>query len=373
MSNPKYIAQSLMTLLINPIVQDILDRSKNIQEAAILCTNFWSYDLMSRKPGPAHDDAGSFVGTDLDLATFLYALQGRSAIINLPEYKALSQTRVRKDQKLASKLDRHGEIINVGSNQDFFSFNIKIMDQNVIGEDKVGDFRTFSLTNYNGDWYEGWKEIQFVPTLKENSFITENKLWTENKIIFTNFIHPNRWTSFFGHHYIISKLMIDRLAEESKHLNQQIKMLLQQGITFPAGGEDAPESHEYGEKGETKSMSFPKFESVVYIPEAQYSGKFLPLGKTQEDLVDAYKTRKQFMRMTTALRFNCRAAEYAHFKAPDRFPAWIKNTDWEDGFKIPGKKIVWQRLKLFQPAVGQHAVSILKRVTTKAKQVNINY
>jgi hypothetical protein len=360
-----------MTLLINPIVQDILDRSKNIENAANVCTEFWSYDLMSRKPGPAHDETGAFIGTDLDLATFLYSLQGRNAIINLPEYKALSQTKIRADQQLTSKYDRHGEIVNVGANKDFFSFNVKIMDQNVIGEDKVGDFRTFSLTDYSGDWYEGWKTINFVPTIKENGFITENKLWTGSKVIFTNFIHPNRWTSFFGHHYVISKLMIDRLTEEAAHLNAEIKRLVAAGIRFPSS--DAPERHEISYKGETKSMSFLKFEARIHIPEAQYKGDYPIIDKTQHALVDAYRIRKRYMKMITSLRFSCRAAEYAHYKAPDRLPAWIRNESWEEGFKIPGGKIAWQRLKLFQPVVGQHAVSILKRETTKAKQVNIDY
>lgn len=372
MSKPKHIAQSLMTLLINPLVQDILDLSKDIEPSAVVSTAFWHYDLMNRRPGPAHDETGSFVGTDLDLATFLYALQGRSAIVNIPEYKAMSQTRVREDQQLTSKENRNGEIISVGSNKDFFSFNVKIMDQNVIGQDKVGDYRTFSLTNYNGDWYEGWKVINFVPTIKENNFITESKLWTGNKIIFTNFIHPNRWTSFFGHHYVISKLMVDRLTKEVSHLNSEIKRLQVAGINFPATG-DKPETHEYSHKGETKSVSFPKFEAVIYIPESQISGAFPSLDKTQKALVDAYQTKKRYARLSSSLNFNCRAAEYAHYKAPDRMPHWIKNTNWEHDFKIPGKRVEWQRLKLFQPAVGEHAVSILKRVTTKAKQVNINY
>ena len=165
--------------------------------------------------------------------------------------------------------------------------------------------------------------------------------------------------------------MIDRLAEEGKHLGAEIKRLVAAGIKFPST--DAPESYEYSYKGETKSMSFPKFEARVHMPVAQIKGDYPKLQKTVAALVDAYQAKKHYSRFKTALSFNCRAAEYAHYKAQDRLPAWIKNTAWEDGFKLPGGKIVWQRLKLFQPVVGQHAVSILKRETTKAKQVNIDY
>lgn len=371
MTEAKHISQSLMTLLIHPIVQDILDKSCNIELSASVCQAFWMYDLMKRKPGPAHNETGAFVGTDLDLATFLYALQGRKAIINIPVYKAIRQTRVRENQELTSKYDRNGEIISVGSNKDFFSFNVQIMDQNVVGEEKVGDYRTFSLTDFTGEWYDGWREINFVPTIKENRFITENKLWTGNKIIFSNFIHPNRWTSFFGHHYVISKLMIDRLTEEASYLNREIKAIQEEGIYFPKG--KGPRTYDYSHKGETKPMSFPKFEVKIYIPSLQFKGEFPKIERSQKALIEAYQKRKRLMRYIKDLRFSCRAAEYAHYKAQDRFPVWIKNVSWEDGFVEPGKRTKWSRLKLFQPQVGQRAVSILKRETTKSTQVDINY
>ena len=71
--------------------------------------------------------------------------------------------------------------------------------------------------------------------------------------------------------------------------------------------------------------------------------------------------------------FMARATEYAHYKAPDRIPAWIRNETWEDDFVEPGKRVKWQRLKLFQPEVGKHAVSILKRVTEKSAQVSPDF
>ncbi len=369
MTQQKIIATSLKTILQNKIVQALLDRSKDVSGSVIdEVKSWWGYDLFSRKPNPAYNMYGTFKGTDLDLACFLYELSGRGAIINLPVYESHTKSKKRTDQKLKSKYNRHGLITGVNANKHFFSFNINIIDQNVISEDKVGDFRTFSITDKFGEWYKGWKVIEFVPTLKENRFITENQLWTGNKIIFKNFIHPNRWTSFFGHHYVITKLLIERLEDEAQFLNMEVKRLLAAGITFPEG--EGPKSYSY-EYGKSKQKPFPAFECKIYIPETQISGDYNFIKETQKELVSAYKTRNYYVyTLVPALRFMTRASEYAHYKHPDRFPSWLKNVKWEPGFKIPPRgRTEYERLKLFQPKVGEHSVSILKRCYTKSATV----
>jgi hypothetical protein len=65
-----------------------------------------------------------------------------------------------------------------------------------------------------------------------------------------------------------------------------------------------------------------------------------------------------------------RASEFAHAQNPDRFPAWMKNVAWEDGFKIPPRgRTLYNRLKLFQDKVGEHSVSLLKRSFEKSATV----
>ncbi len=368
MTQPKYVATTLKTMLESDLVMSILDRSVNIYPIMHEAISWWDYDLFARKPSPAYTEYGVFKGTDLDLACFMYALAGRGAVINIPTYKAQTQTKVREDQQLKSKYNRNGELIGVVSNKQFFSFSIKVMDQNVIGEDKVGDFRSFSLTGKDGAWYDGWQTIQFEPTLKENRFITENKLWSGNRIMFKNFIHPNRWTSFFGHHYAITKMLIDRLEEESKFLNSEMKRLQAAGISFPDDGSDRPQSHDYS-YGDTVSKTFVAFESMIYVPDSNITGEYKPLEEKSGALHDAYVKRKSYTTTIAKLRFMTRASEYAHYMNQDRMPAWLKNVKWEDDFTIPGKRIKWQRLKLFQPKVGEHSVSILKRTFTKKARV----
>lgn len=366
MTSPKHVSSSLKNLLDNPIVKTILDRSIMIMPAADEVKSWWGYDLMNRRPSPAYSSDGVFTGTDLDLACFLYELAGRGAVINIPVYKAATVSRQRVDQELSSSYNRHGQLIGVVSNQNFFKFNISVIDQNVVGEDKVGDYRTFSITNENGDWYEGWREIQFSPTLKENRFLTENKLWTDNKVIFKNFIHPNRWTSFFGQYYVITKMMINRLVEESAFLNTEVKRLQALNIQFPEGA--GPTSYMYlpptGDRGVSKK--FVAFEAKIFIPKSKFIGKYPAVVETQEGLVSAYEGRKEINRILNGLRFMTRATEYAHYINPDRIPAWLKNVEWEEGFVEPGKRTKWDRMKLFQDAVGEHSISILKRVYTKS-------
>jgi len=368
MTAPKKVSQSIKTILENPVVVGCLDKGACVDPLIEEVKSWWGYDLHSRKPNPAYDEAGMFVGTDLDLACFLYELAGRGAVINIPTYEGHSKKTQRKDQVVTSQYNRHGKLINVGAHKDFFSFNIKIIDQNVVGEDNVGDFRTFSLTDKTGAWYEGWKTIQFNPTLRENRFLSENKLFTGSHIYFKNFIHPNRWTSVFGKHYVITKILLDRLEDEAKFLNSEIKRLKKAGIEFPKG--EGPASLEY-DYGKSRQETFLAFEMKVFIPDAKYAGEYATIPDTQQGLVDAYNRRKSYVySVAPQLRFMARASEYAHFQNPDRFPAWIKNLKWEDGFKIPPRgRTLYQRLKLFQDQVGEHAISLLKRTYEKSATV----
>ena len=120
-------------------------------------------------------------------------------------------------------------------------------------------------------------------------------------------------------------------------------------------------------------MKFNVFEAKIHIPEIGLKGEFETLPHDQENLILAYRKRKRLNKTKEALTFMTRATEYAHSIAPDRMPAWIQNAKWEDGFVEPGKRTNWTRLKLFQPEVGKHSVSILKRTYQKAARVDIDY
>lgn len=372
MTLPKSISGTLQNLLQYPVVQSILNRESSIQGAINEVQGYWGYDLFNRRPSAPYIEYGIFKATDLDLACFLYELSGRGAVITIPTYKAMRQAKVKEGEVLTSKRNRHGKLMGVQANKDFFVFSLSMIDENVVGADKVGEFRNFALTDFDGKFYSGWREIQFVPTLNENKFITENKLWTGNKIYFKHFIHPNRWTSFFGHHYVITKMLIDRLSKEASHYFQEAKRLKEAGITFPEG--KGPKSVVTEAVSEKKSMKFTSFQTDVYIPDAEFSGEFPTLNNTQKNLVMAHEYRNQLLfKDIPKLRFMARATEYSHYIAQDRFPAWMQNVKWEDGFSVPGGRIKWERCKLFQTKPGEFSVSLLRRTYEKSSQVDIDY
>ena len=367
MTQKKHVADSILFMLTDPIVQNILDFSVNMTDTIEEVSGWWKFDLMKRSPSPAYYDKDGFHATDLDLACFMYSLLGRGAVINIPYYKSKTAKREKLSEQVISSANRHGEVISLGANKNFFSFSVRIKDLNVVTEDAVGAYRNFMLTDYDGGFYKGWRTIEFTPTLKENKFITESELWSGNKIYFKNFVSPNRWTSFFGRHYIITKMLIERLRMEAQHYNKSWRVLHGGGLQFPEG--TGPQPSEYGEKGETVSKKFPAFEAKILHPE--FVNDFQDVSQDVEGMMWAYNKQKFFTyTIIPKLQFMTRATELAHYQHQDRFPAWIKNAKWESGYKeSPRARNLWDRLVLFQPEPGQPAVSIIKRSFEKAAQI----
>lgn len=373
----KEVAKTVKSILDTQAMVSILDRSSDIMPTIDEVTSWWGYDLYSRNPGPAYKD-GVLVGTDLDLACFLYALIDREAVINIPEYKSFRKTSVKEGEIVLSKENRHGKLITVISNKDTWTFSINVFDMNVMSESGVGAFRNFSITDMDGGWYSGWKTIQFLPSAAENKFIQETGIMSgPNKIKFNNFIHPNRWTSFFGHYYVITKALIDRLKDEEKHIKSEIKKILAAGIRYPSTTEvDTPYSGSSSSSSDTKSITINSFEAYIDVPD--YINEYRSYRATQGNLISLTEKKKLYRAAVTKLQFMCRATEYAFAQDTTRFPAWIKNAKWETDYKIPGKQIKWNRLVLFQPEERisgqfQKGVSIRYRIYPKKEIVSINY
>jgi len=372
MTEKKHIAQTIKSLPVHPMIQDIFNKSTYLSFAINEIQGYWNYDLMTRKPGRVYSENGIFQGVNLDLACFLYALLGRDSIINVPHYKSFRQTRFKKDQELISKFNRNGQLIGVLGNKDNFRFSIRIIDQNVIGEDKVGDFRTLSLTDFDGTWYNGWQKIEFVPTRKENRFLTENNLWTGNTVIFRDFVHPNRWTSFFGHHYIISKLLIARLTEERAYLNKVKKRMLTEGISYPPTWKKTPLTYTDSEIDAGKQIQVDSFEVEIDFPDYSKT-TYRDYESSQDSLVLVSNLYSDYGKSIERLRFMTRVTELSHYNSPDRLPSWLKGVKWEKDYVPKGKRSKWERLVLFQPGVGETAVSIRKRSWSKSERVSEHY
>jgi len=377
MTERKHVAKTLKSLLDHPVMTTVLDKSANIMEAVEQAQKWWGFDLYSRKPGAALQD-GVFVGTDLDLACFLTAIADRGAVINIPTYKSMRPKTIKEGERTVSEFNRHGPVLNLLANKDVFSFSIRIKDANVVTSESVGDYRTYSLTDPSGEWYSGWNTIQWDPSAKENKFLMENKLWTGNRVIFKNFVHPNRWTSFYGKHYFITKALIERLNDEAQYYNLVINALLKGGIQYPETGEGAKKQWPKSSREKGKSVKFTSLQVEVDLPE--YINDYPEFEANQETLVSLTQKRRDIItRIIPNLRFATRCTELAFFKnamtdESYRMPAWLSGgTKWEKDYVPKGKRTKWQRLVLFQPGVGERAVAIRMRTKTKSETMAMSY
>ena len=379
MTQAKQVAKTLKSVLEDPMMKQIMNLEIIDDEMEPIITeikDWWDYDLYNRKPGPAYKD-GVFVGTDLDLACFIYALCGRKAVINIPEYTGMAQKSIKEGERVTSSKNRNGRITSLSSNKDFFSFGFRIHDENVETDEEQGKPRTYNMTDYSGEWYEGWTSVQFSPTAKENKFLTENKLWTDNKVMFKNFTHPNRWTSFYGKYYFITKKLIERLKMDSSYFKTQIKKILDDGIKYPSGGEPKEWPKSYTKGG--KSVKFKVMQVELDTPD--YIGEYPEYKCTVGNLVKLTRLSKAYTySIIPRLSFAVRATELAFFKygkkedGTERMPGWLKGgVVWERDYVQKGKRTKWDRLVFGQPGVGQVGFGIRKREFEKSKMVSEDY
>lgn len=381
MTEPKKVAKSLKTILEEPEMISIMDRSCDISKTIDEVFSWWKYDLYSRKPGKVLDENGDFSHTNLDLACVLFELANRNAVINLPEYKRIRPKSIKENQYVISDKNRHGQILNIFANKETFLFSIKIKDMNVVSNDQIGYYRNFSITNLSGNWYDGWKKIEFLPNAKENSFLNESDILKDNSIIFHDFSHPNRWTSLFGKYYFITKCLMNRLSEESYYYNTAIKNLLERGIKFPEVKDEEETKYDDNENSireSGKSIKVKAFQVEVDIPDNE--SIYPEYEDNSETLKRLYDLRKKYIyKIIPKLRFATRATELSYFNKlknksdNELLPGWLDNVKWERDFSLPKKRIKWDRLVLFQPEVGKLGVSIRKREYEKSEVVDNDY
>lgn len=372
MTERKRVAKTLKSVLDHPVMKVVTDKESDINTVIDEVSGFWTYDMYTRKPGPALED-GVFVGTDLDLACFLSTIADRGAVINIPWYKSMRPKTIKEGERISSKENRHGPILSLSSNKDVFSFGVKIRDYNVMTTDSVGEPRNFSLTSPDGNWYDGWSTIGWDPSAKENQFLTENEIWTGNRVVFKHFVHPNRWISMYGQYYFITKALIDRLTAQASDHFKQMKRMLEAGIEYPDSGKHAKKEWPKSEREEGKSVKFESLEVEVDFP---YNDSSFPvLENSVENLIKLTEERRLWNNtIIPNLRFSTRITELAFYKhglkndGSEKMPAWISGTaTWERDFKFPRKRNKWDRIKFMQPGVGEFSVAIRKRIKTKSE------
>ena len=162
------IAKSLENILDNPIVAASLDRSQRINDVINQVISHWSVDLDKRHPAPAYiggeDENPDYLGTDLDMFSFLMSLSQRRAVINIPDYERLRKSSLASNQIVIANQNRHGQLLWIQSNPDTHAFSTEMIDYNVLeiknGKERVGAPRQFAVVDDFCELYDGWTSIE---------------------------------------------------------------------------------------------------------------------------------------------------------------------------------------------------------------------
>lgn len=349
----------LNNLSRNNMVKSILDHSRDMNDVITEVLSWWDIDIYSRKPRINYFE--DIKSTDLDMSTMLFALTKRNAVIKFPNYTPNTQVKKREGMELTSDKNRHGKLVNVFSNQKVFSFGVRFVDVNIMSPSDIGDYRNFLVLDYDGDWYSGWNYIDFMPTNEEKEFINQLKN-NNNTIYFDHFVHPNRWSSFYGKYYLITKMLLDRLDEEARDYNRQIKNMILNNIQ-PLDEEEKSDVP-YVPEGEEDTIP-KKFKSMeVELITPDKIGEFPQYEHNAENLT--FLIRKKSLirnKIIPRLRFNTRATELAFFtygynNNEEKMAGWI-NDEWEHNFRRYREKKRWDKLNL--PQSNGDEISILKR------------
>lgn len=325
-------------------IKYVLDLSEDISGMLEKHVKSFRSTLFDRSPKLKYD---TDLFTDLDLSTVMLELAERNAVVNIPTYER-ARPKCRDGRIVLDEKNRHGIITSLSSNQSTFNFSMRIIDQQVVDSEKTGHFRSFMLTDFNGNLYSGWERIDFFPVEEENEFLKDNPIWSKLKTItFKYFVHPIRWISFFNNKYLVSKLLIQRLELENKFLNQELKRLQELNVPYPKIDGEPPKSKQWPKKEEDEydTVEVNCFQCVI---DTEFKGAFKQYKEEPDSYLEIWNKRKKNRYIyLPKLRFYTRCVELAYFKNAypyNKKPVWIKE-DFQE-YKPPRKRTVWNRLKV---------------------------
>lgn len=338
--------------LEDKVAVNIMDRSFKVDGDFVRrMVNESVMSWKGRSPRPALNAKGEFQATDLDLLSFLVPLMERRAVVEIPRYENRRQ-RVRKENERKIGRNNFGAVIGLTSNQEVFSFSIRLFDQTIAVCDRktevetTGAHRNYMLVDVDGAWHDGWKEIVFNPSAKENAFFTEYGLWTGNTVRFQYYVHPNRRQSIYGAPYLRLKLLSARLSDEASFYRNEVKRLEALGFTLSEDVRDSVSLVE--EVGDVQSIKVETMEMVLDLP--NFSGGYVPVEASEAGLRVAYERQKYLTFILRPLvQFVTRADEAAFFRfgvKEDFVAPWMKDAVWQAGYRLPRGRVNWNRLEL---------------------------
>lgn len=429
----KQVPDKLKKMLMNVQIKALLNRMSPIDFYKLI--QEITPDPFSRNPTTICDENGDYVGTTLDLQSAMYILLQEKANINIPYYESMRGTVLKAGEEVVSKENRHGKVTGLSCSKDLWSFGLRITDVNVMKALESGEPRVFNVMNVDGEWHDGWRKIEFIPTEKADDFFM--KLASDNKITFNKFVNEQRRFNIYSFQYFMIKIAIARLNDEAAYLGGLIKAMNDKGINLPL--EDKKVWPEQTKLGNEKKIIVKSVTYEVDVP--PFTGEYPMVEFNLENLKEAIKRRKDLIyKIRPQLQFYIRGEEFANFKyaSPEKpFPHWMKGVEWDD-YKSPKKftvnpnfikkfsgdertilslmrdrvykeneinqfheeyealneaffnvskipdsvkdkikctkgRVAFKRLLIFQPDVGMYGVSLLKKGFEKTETVNENY
>ena len=336
----------------NPYAQTITDRSTPITEEfvdAVIAQSIFGWE--GRHPAPALNEDGNFQGTDLDLLSFLVPIAERGAVIELPYYRSRRVSVAKANERHVGNGNRFGAVTGLTSNQDVFSFSIRIWDNTVVvhdsetGRESVGAFRNFMLVDVTGKWHDGWDRIVWDPTAKENNFLNNNGLWMGNTVYFKNAIHPNRWQSVFGAPYLLLKMLVERLRDEGSFYRQEVKRLEELGLRLPENEKKESGLTATASLVEQQKIKVETLEALLDVP--AFSNAYPSMPNTLAGLELAYWHQKHLTwTLKPKAQLVVRADELAYFLyGKERVAPWMSGRSWKT-FTPPRGRTVWNQIVL---------------------------
>ena len=375
------IAKTLENILDNPIVAASLDRGQRISGVTNQVLDHWSVDLSQRNPAPAfigsEGENPNYLGTDLDLFSFLMSLSQRRAVINIPDYENLRKSTLASNQAVVSKENRHGQLLWLESNARTHAFDIEMIDYNVIerrnGTDKVGAPRKFAVVDDFGELYDGWTSYEWLSSEQENKLIEEKGLGGRHGALeFNYFVHPSKAFSFYGSPYMATKILAMRMKDQASFYRERAQQLEDDGVKlmFP---KEEKERVKYGYEGETVPQKVKTLEAKLIIPDfhGEYPIRGMEIHRGKKVVTDfegmpdsprekasvlrysKWTANKLSYRYDPPVRAAARAVELAFFKygldsrrGGEIRPGWAV-PDWNRDVKEgPTTRIDWNQLKL---------------------------
>lgn len=349
----KEIAYSLSNVLEHPCMVELLNPYAWVQDRLVnKVLSFWKYDLYTRKPGPIYKNGNQYI--TLDLSTFMFELVNRNAYIELPEYDPRYPIKKTKNE-IKLNVNKQGECLSLTSNKMTFNFGIRIKDLSLIRKQKnyneLGSYRTYLLTDYHGLLYDGWKGFNFNPTDEENNFLINKELWNDDELNFDYFINQEKWISFYGHHYFITKALIIKLKEDRSLLKKVIQECRNNKISCAKSESESFEWPNQEPNSNYETIKILSFETEIDCPFEKPDRVNIPLSSYY--MLKCFKRIKLINKYLEKLRFLTRSVEYAFSQKHDiinieknqfLYPSWIKK-EWKSGFKLPKKRVSWYMLE----------------------------